>query len=83
MVLLILLMKTWKRWLKIAKVIGNFQSQVILTIFYFIIIAPLGVYYRFFSDEFRFKIAHKKNAHSNFQNWQHLVQNLEEAKRQF
>lgn len=35
--------KIWEGWKKIAKKIGDFNSRVILTIFYFIFITPISL----------------------------------------
>jgi hypothetical protein len=40
----------WQWWRKIAKKIGDFQARLILAIFYFVIILPLGLIVRLFSD---------------------------------
>lgn len=70
----------WKRWLKIAKVIGNFQGQVILTLFYFILVWPFGIGIAFLSDPMNMK---KPGRGSNFSKWKHPADNLETARRQF
>lgn len=72
----------WVRWLKIAHVIGNFQAQVILTVFYFIFVLPFGVVMRLFADPLRLNFP-KTRAKSNFQVWRHSKENLETARRQF
>lgn len=38
--------RIWERWKKIAKKIGDFNARVILTIFYFILLAPLALVVR-------------------------------------
>ena len=73
------LTRLWKKWLPIAQAIGNFQAQVILTIFYFVIVAPLGVGLRLFADPLRVR----KKAKSNFQRWEHPKETLETARRQY
>ncbi len=45
-----MLRELWNRWLTLAKKIGNFQSRVILTVFYFLIVTPFGLLVRIFSD---------------------------------
>ena len=70
----------WKKWLKIAHVIGNFQAQVILTVFYFVIVSPLGIANRFFADPLKMKPAKIK---SNFGKWDHPDDDLQSAHRQF
>ena len=36
----------WSKWLPIARAIGNFQGQVILSIFYLLILLPVGIIMR-------------------------------------
>ncbi len=70
----------WKKWLKVAHVIGNFQAQVILTVFYFVIVSPLGLASRFFGDSLDIK---PKRMKSNFGKWDHPKESLESARKQF
>ncbi len=44
------LKELWNHWKRIAKVIGDFQSRLILTIFYFLILGPVALCYRLFAD---------------------------------
>lgn len=74
------LKRLWKRWLVIAHIIGNFQAQVILTVFYFVIVAPLGLLIRFFGDSLDIK---PKRMKSNFGKWDHPKESLESARKQF
>lgn len=73
----------WLKWLSIAKIIGNFNAQVILTIFYLTVIAPLGIIYRLFADplEIKSKLIFKQK--TSFRNWEHPKDNLENARRQY
>lgn len=73
----------WKKWLVVAHAIGNFQSQLILSVFYFIFIFPLGVVFRFFSDPLRLKLAKDSAKKSSFEKWEHPKENLEEARKQY
>ncbi len=41
----------WGGWLKLGHVIGNFQSQIILTIFYFTFLLPIGLILSFLQDQ--------------------------------
>lgn len=70
----------WRKWLPIAQAIGNFQAQVILSIFYIVLIAPLGILYRFFVDPLNLKI---KNKRSNFGKWEHPKETLTTARKQY
>jgi hypothetical protein len=44
--------RTWKR---LANTIGNFQARVLLTVFYGIIVFPVGIVARLFLDPLRIK----------------------------
>ncbi len=70
----------WKKWLKIAHVIGNFQGQVILTIFYFVFVLPFGILGRIFSDPLRMR---KQITKSNFQKWGHGKDTIDTARHQY
>ncbi len=72
--------KLWNLWLKIAKPIGNFQAQALLTLFYIILFWPLGLFFRFLQDPLEIKISGKR---SNFERWDHPKENLDEAKKQY
>lgn len=74
------LKRVWRRWLKIARVIGNFQGQVILTLLYFILVLPFGIGVALFADPMNMK---KSGKGSNFSKWKHPADNLETARRQF
>jgi hypothetical protein len=45
-----LLRKLWSHWLVLARKIGQFQSRIILTLFYFIFVTPFGLGVRLFAD---------------------------------
>lgn len=45
----------WRRWLSVARKIGEFQSRVVLTIFYFTFAAPFALGVKVFSDPLRLK----------------------------
>lgn len=42
------LKKAWEGWKKIAHRIGRFQTMLLLSLFYFLVIAPLGSLFRLF-----------------------------------
>ena len=69
----------WRKWLPIAHAIGNFQAQVILSAFYIILILPLGIAYKLFSDPFRLR----KKIRSNFESWEHPKDTLETSRKQY
>ena len=45
-----MLKRLWRGWLFVARKIGYVQSQLILTLVYFVVIAPFALAVRFFSD---------------------------------
>lgn len=45
----------WDRWKLISQKIGLFQSRVILTIFYFTFILPIGIIFSIFKDVLNIK----------------------------
>ena len=49
-VVLSVLRGLWERFKVVARIIGNFQSRVLLTVFYFVILAPFGFGVRLFAD---------------------------------
>lgn len=74
----------WKKWLSFAKPIGNFQLQVLFSIFYLIFLSILGIIFRFFKDPLDIK--RSKNKHkklSNFTDWVHPLGDLDNFKNQF
>jgi len=68
----------WNKWLSVARPIGNFQSQVILSVFYLIILIPLGILFKLFLNPFTLK---SKN--SSFSKWIYPKQDLSGAKKPF
>jgi uncharacterized membrane protein len=38
-----LLRAAWERWKRIARIIGEFQSRVLLTVFYFVLLMPFAL----------------------------------------
>jgi hypothetical protein len=50
-----LIRRSWIWWKKIARIIGDFNARVILTLFYFIFLAPFGLAMRFLADPLAIK----------------------------
>jgi hypothetical protein len=74
-----MLQQLWSKWKALAARIGNFQGRVILTVFYFVFVTPLGVAVRLFSDPLHIK------RHPGGTFWQRKAQpeaTLEEARQQ-
>lgn len=45
-----MLRKLWDRWMVLARKIGKFQSRILLTFFYFVIVLPFGLAVRLLAD---------------------------------
>ncbi len=78
-----LIKSAWKKWLVLAKIIGNFQSQVIFSLFYLLILGIFGIFFRFFSDPLSIKRKSIYKKKSNFSNWDHPFEDINQAKKQF
>lgn len=48
--------KIWFGWKNIAHKIGNFQARIILSIFYFVMVTPIAIGIKLFSNPLRLKI---------------------------
>jgi hypothetical protein len=69
----------WKRWLKIAAVIGEVQALIIFTAIYFLVVAPIALAMKLISDP----LAYRSRKRSSFwvaRNGGHGM-TLEEARR--
>jgi len=42
--------RLWEWWKRVARIIGDFNARVILTIFYFILLSPFAMMVRLFTD---------------------------------
>ena len=51
-----MLKKYWNKWKVIAEKIGNFNTRLILTLFYIIFVVPIGLIMKVFTD--RLKLRH-------------------------
>ena len=50
-----MLKRVWQGWKRLAQAIGTFQARVLLTIFYAVLVLPVGVLVRLFSDPLRIR----------------------------
>lgn len=70
----------WKSWENFSKRMGNFQSRVILSLFFFIFISPFALAVKMFSDPLKIK------RHSSKSHWlpkKDIKDDLEQFRRQF
>jgi hypothetical protein len=47
--------RLWEGWKRVARAIGNFQARVLLTVFYAVLVLPLGLAVRLFADPLRIR----------------------------
>lgn len=72
----------WRKWLPIAQVIGNFQAQVIMTVFYTVLFLPLGVIMTLIADPLKLRLAKSKNR-TSFVRWEFPKETLKSARKQY
>lgn len=77
-----MLRELWNRWLVLAQKIGKFQSRVILTLTYFVIVLPFGLGVRVLGDPLKIK-GKSIRAQSNWSPRQTHDVDLDASYRQF
>ena len=65
--------------MRFAMVIGNFNSRVVLTLFYAIVVLPFGLAVRIFRDP----LAIRQKRSSAWTDIKHPTQTIEEGRKQF
>lgn len=75
-----MLKKVWKKWLKIATIIGNFQAQVIFCALYFLLFWIVGLITRSSGDPLKLK---KTKMHSNFSPWEYTTETIDQARKPY
>ncbi|OGD85438.1 hypothetical protein A3B51_02065 [Candidatus Curtissbacteria bacterium RIFCSPLOWO2_01_FULL_41_18] len=81
----------WEKWLAVARPVGNFQGQVILSFFYLVLLAPLALFLKIFADPLRLRSLRQNSGQAgqaairrtNFDKWEHPKQSLEGARKQY
>ena len=71
--------RLWHRWKRTAEVIANFQSRVILSLFYFLVVLPFGVMVRLLGDP----LGIRRKTGSAWSEFVERARTVEEGKRQF
>jgi hypothetical protein len=71
--------RAWTRWKEIAHAIGLFQTRVIMSVLYFIIILPVGVLARLVSDPLHLR----EPKGTNWERLESHPRTLESAHQQF
>ena len=46
----VVLRRLWEGWKRLGRKMGDFQARVLLTVFYFVILAPFALVIRFKAD---------------------------------
>lgn len=72
--------RLWEGWKSFAIEMGNYQSRILLALFYFLVITPFGILVRLFSDPLRTK---SSATPSFWDNRPAISDGLDEARRQF
>ena len=68
----------WQRWVKVAKIIGDFQARLMLSFFYLIVILPIGLIARLCADPLALK-----KSRASWDSRKSAPSRLEDARRQF
>jgi hypothetical protein len=71
------LRRLWEGWKRVGRKIGDFQARVLLTLFYFVILAPFALVVRFKADPLGLKRG------GGWHSLAHTGTSLERARRQF
>jgi len=69
----------WAHWMKMGHAIGVVQTRILMVLFYFIVVMPMGLVMRLRGDPLRLKP-------SNEGNWtphEHQERSLDSTRRQF
>lgn len=69
---MIFLKSLWRKWLKIVRIIGNFQSQVILSVFYLVVLASVALIFRLLADPLKIR----GKVSTSFLKWEHEKEDL-------
>lgn len=73
----------WQKWLVVARIIGNFQAQLILSLFYLIVLFGVSLVFKLLSDPLRLRVGSSVGPKSNFVQWEHPKEDLDQARKQY
>ena len=76
-----MLKKLWSEWKVTGKYIGDFQSRLLLSLFYFTILAPFGLLARFFDQSLDLRFHQPKQ--TGWVKRPAVQDSLDEARRHF
>ena len=74
-----LLRRIWIQWQKLGVLLANWLGQILLGIFYFTVLAPIGLAARLFGDILSIKASQK----SSWVRYAPQDRNLDEIRRQY
>lgn len=74
--------KLWEGWKKIALIIGRFNTMLLLSIFYLLIISPMGLIFKIFGWDPLDSLSKKRKLKSNWKKFPHPNIDYESMKRQ-
>jgi len=72
--------KLWQIWNNFSKRMGNFQSRIILSFFFFIFVSPVALAVKMFSDPLNIK---HQTTKSHWLSKKEIKTDLEQSRRQF
>jgi len=72
--------KLWQIWNNFSKRMGNFQSRIILSLFFFIFVSPFAIAVKIFSDPLNIR---HKTTKSHWLTRKEIKTDLEQSRRQF
>ena len=70
----------WQTWKTRAHDIGQFQSRLLLTVFYFTVFVPFAVLTRLMGDPLRLR---KRTRDTDWRAWEARDSSIDAARRQF
>ena len=72
--------RLWEGWKKLIHVVGAFQSRLLLSLFYFVIVMPDALFAKWTSDPLRLK---RPTEGTNWEPWVARPATVEEATKQY
>ncbi len=75
-----LLKNLWHKWENLSKRIGNFQSRIILSLFFFLFVSPFALVLKIFSDPLKIK---RRNVKSYWLFKRETANDLDQFRKQF
>jgi len=72
--------KLWHTWNNFSKIMGSFQSRIILSLFFFIFVSPFALAVKIFSDPLNIK---HQSSKSHWLTKKEIKADLEQYRRQF